>query len=208
MAAHKIDMEQYAEEKAEYDDYEAVHKASVEAAGKVYAEVVANRPSVPPTPVRHAAETMLRGPLNTCEAVDQVTVWNSQTRANIIAASDMEFAAVPSDAPPARRTMTEIKNVKRVIKRDYETADPCLETRVLIDLMHGIVRKDNAAWIDAGDLDKIALAHGSKATERTEQLRDIYASQRLLLEEIVANGYNFADEARGFCIAHALLERS
>ena len=89
-------------------------------------------------------------------------------------------------------------------------------------LTTGIVTQKSAAWLaDGPDLDKLALAHGSKATTRETKLRDIFIEQVKTCREFVDRRFpetltstwdpdaDDDDEGPGaFCVVRAILENS
>lgn len=80
-------------------------------------------------------------------------------------------------------------------------------------LLKGIVTKKGAAWLSDEDLDRIALAHGSKAETREKKLRDIFIEQLKMCREFVDRRFP-EDETSvssfdgDYCIVRAILENS
>lgn len=91
--------------------------------------------------------------------------------------------AYPEDPSLTDQLDGDKDRVSHLIDLEKEPIRP--DTAPIGMLLSGIVTKKGATWLSDEDLDKCALAHGSKATTREKKLRDIIIEQIKMCREFV-----------------------
>jgi hypothetical protein len=162
----------------------------------------------PPKVMSVWAWNFMEGPL-ACEN-EFIEPFSAETLKNIVVANKGPEATTMFLSVSAYETgvADHVAEVEAVLINEHQAAEASHDYHPAGMLLCGVVMRSNAKWLSDKDLTKIARAHGSVSLTREDMLNDIYRSQILHCQEIIAAGIDMGEEARGYCGARGVIEDS